>query len=73
MPRLGPSCLVLFSPRMLLHPYIHLARKVARDEITSRGKSARPGRVLCAPNDVCGIILYQTSENHAQIVLSMKP
>jgi len=25
MPRLGPSCLVLFSPRMLLHPYIHLA------------------------------------------------
>ena len=33
MPRLGPSCLVLFLPRMLLlHPYIHLAGNVARNE-----------------------------------------
>jgi hypothetical protein len=47
MPRLGPSCLVLFLPRMLLlHPYIHLAGNVARDEDTSRGAS-RPGQKRC--------------------------
>jgi hypothetical protein len=39
MPRLSPSCLVLFLPRMLLHPYLHLAGNVTRNEDTIRGAS----------------------------------
>lgn len=48
MPRLGPSCLVLFLPRMLLlHPYIHLAGNVVRDEDTSRGASQAGNGIVC--------------------------
>ena len=56
MPRLGPSCLVLFLPRMLLHPYIHLAGNVTRDENTSK-----PERIhaLFLLKDGRDIVLYR--------------
>ena len=50
MPRLGPSCLVLFLPRMLLlHPYIHLLGWECFEKrgYEPRCKSARPETVVC--------------------------
>jgi hypothetical protein len=62
MPRLGPSCLVLFLPRMLLlHPYIHLAGNVVTDEHTNRGagQPVYSGYLWYALKDCCDIILYR--------------
>jgi hypothetical protein len=60
MPRLGPSCLVLFLPRMLLHPYIHLAGNVVRDDDTSRGASRTGKGIVCAERCLLISILYRS-------------
>jgi len=56
LPRLGPR-VVLFLPRMLLHPYIHLARR--KNENTSRGKFARPVKVQDAFEHDSDITLHR--------------